>query len=101
MSTSKVFYSWQSDSLPATNRNFILKALEDAAKAIREDDTIEVDPVVDRDTAGVPGAPDIASTILDKIDQAQAFVCDVTIINPGSVGRLTQIRTCSSSLATP
>ena len=33
---------------------------------IREDDAIEVEPVVDRDTAGVPGSPDIALTIFGR-----------------------------------
>src|SRR5258708_32648261 len=78
---SLVFYSWQFDLPNATNRGFILKALENAAKAIRDDDSIEVEPVIDRDTDGVPGSPDIASTIFGKIDQAQVFVCDISIIN--------------------
>ena len=85
----RVFYSWQSDSPNATNRTFILKALEDAAKAIRNDATIEVEPVIDRDTSGVPGAPDITDTILRKIDQSQVFVCDVSIVNPGNNSRPT------------
>ncbi|MBI3910253.1 MAG: pentapeptide repeat-containing protein [Armatimonadetes bacterium] len=76
-----VFYSWQSDLPNATNRGFIQTALEAATKAIRDDESIQVEPVVDRDTAGVPGSPDISSTILGKIDQAQVFVCDVSIIN--------------------
>ena len=76
-----IFYSWQHDLPNATNRGFIQTALEAATKTIREDDSIHVEPVVDRDTAGVPGSPDIASTILAKIDQAQVFVCDVSIIN--------------------
>src|SRR5438270_6437159 len=79
--TCLVFYSWQSDLPNATNRGFIQKALENAAKAIRDDDTVQVEPVVDRDTVGVPGAPDIASTIFAKIDQAQIFVCDVSIVD--------------------
>lgn len=79
-----VFYSWQSDLPNSTNRGFIQKALEDAAKEIRTDDTITVDPVIERDTAGVPGSPDIAATIFEKIDNCDAFVCDVSIINPKS-----------------
>lgn len=76
----KIFYSWQSDLPNATNRGFIQKALESAAKALRAD-AVQVEPVVDRDTVGVPGSPDIASTIFNKIDQAQIFVCDVSIVN--------------------
>lgn len=85
----KIFYSWQSDLPNPTNRGFIGQALENAAKAIRNDDSIQVEPVVDRDTAGVPGAPDIASTILAKIEQAQVFICDVSIINQGTRSRPT------------
>src|SRR5258708_4174440 len=78
-----VFYSWQSDLPNATNRGLILDALERAAKTIRSDDSLMVEPVVDRDTQNVPGAPDIAHTIFAKIEKADAFVADVSIINPG------------------
>jgi hypothetical protein len=84
-----VFYSWQSDLPNATNRGFIQKALGNAVKSICDDDSIQVEPVVDRDTLGVPGAPDIADTILEKIEQSQAFVCDVSIINKEDPSRST------------
>jgi len=77
----KVFYSWQSDLPNQLNWGFIQDALERAAKAIRQDDSIKIEPVVDRDTAGVPGSPDIANTIFGKIDESQVFACDVSIIN--------------------
>jgi hypothetical protein len=48
-----------------------------------------VEPVIDRDTAGVPGSPDIAHTIFDKIDAAAVFVCDVSIVNADTAGRPT------------
>jgi hypothetical protein len=83
-----VFYSWQSDLPNATNRGLILDALERAAKKIRTDDSLAVEPVLDRDTQNVPGAPDIAHTIFEKIEKASAFVADVSIINPG-LGRPT------------
>ena len=85
----KVFYSWQSDLPNPTNRGFIQDAVERAAKAIREDDSIKVEPVVDRDTAGVPGSPDIANTIFEKIDASQVFACDVSIINGAEKARPT------------
>lgn len=83
MTTYNVFYSWQSDLPNAANRSFIQKALEHAAKAIRVDNSIHVEPVIDRDTEGVPGAPDIAETIFSKIERSQVFVCDVSIVNSG------------------
>src|SRR5436305_3979267 len=76
-----IFYSWQSDLPNAVNRSFIEKALETAIKSVRNDDSIQIEPVIDRDTSGVPGSPDIAGTILEKIEQSQIFVCDVSIIN--------------------
>jgi len=78
--SDKIFYSWQSDLPNRTNRGLIQSALEKASKDIRSDDSIAVDPVVDRDTLGEPGSPDIAATILRKIDEATAFVCDVSIV---------------------
>lgn len=76
-----VFYVWQSDLPNSTNRGFIQKALEDAAKDISADDTVDIEPVIDRDTQGVPGSPDIAKTIFEKIASADAVVADVSIIN--------------------
>lgn len=84
-----IFYSWQSELPNKTNRGLIEEALEGAAKAIREDSTIEASPRVDKDTAGVPGAPDIGAAIFGKIDEATVFVCDVSLLNRGSEARPT------------
>jgi hypothetical protein len=86
---STVFYSWQSDLPNATNRSFIERALEIATKSIRDDESIRIEPVIDRDTIGVPGAPDIAETILRKIEQSQVCVCDVSITNESDPSRPT------------
>lgn len=85
----RVFYSWQSDLPNNTNRSFIENALKDAAKGIQSDNSLNVEPVIDRDTLGVSGAPNIAEVILQKIDQSQVFVADVTIINSGTRKRRT------------
>jgi hypothetical protein len=74
-----VFYSWQSGS-SKTNRNLIESGLEKALKALKKDDTVDVEPVMDRDTAGVSGSPDIATTIFAKIEKASAFVADVSLV---------------------
>lgn len=81
MATCKIFYSWQSDLPNNTNRSLILQALENVAKQLRVDTSIELEPVIDRDTLNVPGSPNIATTILNKISEAHIFVCDVSIIN--------------------
>lgn len=75
-----VFFSWQSDVKAAACRTIIERALDAAVAKIAGDLSVTVEPVVDRDTANVAGAPDIASTILAKIDAASVFVADVTII---------------------
>lgn len=84
-----VFYSWQSDLPNPTNRGFIQQALENVVTKIANDKTVEVEPVTDRDTQGVAGAPDIASTIFAKITAADVFVADVSIIARPKMGRKT------------
>ena len=77
----KIFYSWQSDLPNKTNRSFIEKALQKAASSLSSDELVSITPVIDRDTTGVPGSPDIGQTILRKIDECDIFVGDVSIIN--------------------
>src|SRR5690242_7458578 len=84
-----VFYSWQSDLPNRTNRSFIEQALENVTKAIRIDHSIDVEPVIDRDTQGVAGSPDIAKTIFQKIEKADVVVADVSLINSAQQGRPT------------
>lgn len=83
-----VFYSWESDLDSRLGRSFIETALERAAKHIAKDESVQVEPVIDRDTAGLPDSPPIASSITDKIARCDMFVCDVSIINNGSQQRL-------------
>ena len=82
-----VFYSWQSDLEAGVTRTFIEDALKDAVQRLATDATIAVQPVLDRDTAGVPGTPAIVDTILSKIAAADVFVADVSIINRGGQQR--------------
>ncbi len=79
----RIFYSWQATLPNSTNRGFILTALEAACAVVGQDLSVDERPEVDRDTQGVPGAPDIAHTIFAKIDAADAFVCDVSIVTGG------------------
>lgn len=83
----KVFYSWQSDLPNKTNRGLIEDALLRAAKRVRNDETMDIEPVIDRDTQSVPGAADITGTILRKIEEASVFVCDVSIVARSEFGR--------------
>jgi len=84
----KVFYSWQSDLPDETNRVFIERALHDASRVLAGDGSAGVEVVIDRDTMGVPGSPDITETVLAKIKQSEVVVCDVSIVTQGAGGRL-------------
>lgn len=84
-----VFYSWQSDTDSSGNRNLIEDALKRALKSIKRDGDTLIDPVLDRDTSGVPGAPAITDTIFSKIAVADIFIADVTITNPDAPARKT------------
>jgi hypothetical protein len=81
-----IFYSWQSDLPNSTNRGFIQSALEQAVESLAKEGDPTIEPVLDRDTAGVAGSPDIGQTIFAKIENATALVCDVSIINSSSSG---------------
>jgi len=76
----KIFYSWQSDLPNITNRTLIGVAAEKAAKTIRNDGSLEIEPVVVRDTQGHTGSPNIAETILAQIDTSDIFLADVSFI---------------------
>jgi hypothetical protein len=71
----KLFYSWQSDT-PHT-RGVIQKCIREALKNV---DGFELETAT-RDTSG---SPDIAATILAKIDDSNMMIADVTIVNPKS-----------------
>ena len=83
-----VFFSWQS-ALPET-RSVVGQALDSAVRRLERGGTLEEATRVDQDTDGVAGWPDIASTILEKIERCELFVADITPINgPQSDFRLT------------
>lgn len=82
---STVFFSWQSDRPAKVTRTIIKQALEAAIRELNadieeadrpSDEKIEID----HDTKGLPGTPDIAASILNKIEAASVFVADVTPI---------------------
>lgn len=88
MGEFKVFYSWQSDLPNATNRTFIADALARACEQVSKNPEIEESPRVDQDTQGVPGSPAIPATIMEKIDECQVFVADVSICFTGPKDKL-------------
>ncbi|HML54604.1 MAG TPA: hypothetical protein PKC79_10960 [Solidesulfovibrio magneticus] len=78
-----IFYSWQSDLPNNTNRRFIEDVINRAAKDVNSSDEYEVYIILDRDTQGVPGSPNISQTILEKIKKSDAFVADISIVTGG------------------
>lgn len=76
-----LFYAWQSDRPNRINRGFIEKAAKEALKKISLPPEIYAAPRFEQDTKGVPGTPDIANTILKKIQNSDVFLADVTLIN--------------------
>ena len=75
-----IFYSWQSDTSPKANRNFIKDALERAIQRVGRSLAVEEALRLDQDTKDVPGSPEIANTILQKIDACGLFVPDLTFV---------------------
>lgn len=74
-----VFYSWQSWTNQKANRYFIQKAIEQALVRLKKNSDFELDCALDRDTKDLPGTPAIADSILQKIENSDLFVCDLTI----------------------
>jgi len=77
----KIFYSWQSSLPNSTNRGFIKSCIEKTLKEINNDISLESRVSIDSDTINVPGSPDIINTILNKIDNSDIFIADVSIID--------------------
>lgn len=84
-----IFYSWQSDLPSKENRNLIEDSLRRAIKAIHKDDSETIEPVLDRDTAGIAGSPSISESIFSKIAMADVFVADISIINSNQDSKAT------------
>ena len=75
-----IFYSWQSDAPDKTNRKFIRDALDDAVKEIDLDTEIVDAPRVASGMEGVPGTPEVAKVMFDRIDNSDLFLGDVTLV---------------------
>jgi len=76
-----IFYSWQSDLPNRTNRGFIGDCLRRAVEALHSANVVTEGLDIDRDTLNEQGSPDIAATILHKIETCDVFLADVTIVN--------------------
>ncbi|MCX7144127.1 MAG: hypothetical protein NT123_24435 [Proteobacteria bacterium] len=84
----KIFWAWQSDTAGKIGRFLIRDALNDAINQLKQPPDIEEPTAreirealhLDYDRQNVPGSPDLARTILDKIDASEVVIADVTLI---------------------
>jgi hypothetical protein len=80
----KIFWSWQSDTPGKIGRFLVRDVLKDAVEQLKQapeiEDAVREQLHVDHDIENVAGSPDIARTILRKIEESQVFVADVTIV---------------------
>ncbi len=80
MSGNTVFYAWQSDLPEKCNHYFIRDAADIAIRELKSELAVDEAPRLDHDTKGVPGIPDIARTIFDKIGSCTVFLADVSSV---------------------
>jgi hypothetical protein len=85
----RIFYSWQADTPGKIGHYLVRDALQLALDQLAEDLALDEAerPELDHDTKGVPGAPSIADTILEKIDACDVFVADVTLTGRTESGK--------------
>jgi hypothetical protein len=79
----KIFYAWQSDLDAKFNRSAIKKSLRVASAELEERLSArkETEIIIDEATRDSPGSPNIPKSILEKIQLADIFVADVSIIS--------------------
>lgn len=88
----KIFWSWQSDTPGKIGRFFIRDALKEAIDHLKQNLTVEeptardkLDAMhLDHDVQNIPGSPDLARAILEKIDDSSVVIADVTTV--GAIG---------------
>lgn len=75
-----VFYSWQSDRPEDLCHYLIRDAANQALKDFGATNEVQLLPRLDHDTKGEAGMPEIADTILRKIERAGFFLADMTFV---------------------
>ena len=75
-----IFFAWQLDTPSEQNKDFIWKALQDAASRLANEAQPELSPRPEKDTEGVSGNPNIVQTIFKRIRECSIFVADLTFV---------------------
>ncbi len=90
-----IFWSWQSDTPRRIGHYLVRDTLREAIEHLKADHEL-LEPAereataglkLDSDRQGVPGSPDLAATIFEKIERADVFVADVTLVGQTSDGK--------------
>lgn len=77
MNEFKIFFSWQSDLSSNKTTRFIDECLTEVESILQN--IVSIKP--DRATEGLTGSPDITESIFSKIDDADLFIADLSIVN--------------------
>lgn len=87
MADFTIFYSWQMDAPISTNKKFISDALSAAVRELGNlFDIEEADRLtVEQGMKGVPGSPEVATMMFEKIGESAIFLGDVSLV--GTVRR--------------
>lgn len=86
----RIFYAWQSDLPRRIGKDLIQQALEDASALLNTDVEIQAavrEVEVDHDTRNVSASPAIAETIFRKIEESDAFIADLSLVQSGQAER--------------
>ena len=81
----RVFYSWHSELPNKTNRTFIERALKSARKTLGDEFGTEL--IVEQAARSEAGAAQIAEAIFRTLDECDAIVADVSIVNRDEAAR--------------
>jgi hypothetical protein len=75
----KIFYSWQTDCPQHINKQFISEAIQEA---ITSSPNFSIEPAlrVDSGMDDVPGSPEVARIMFDKISSSAIFIADVSLV---------------------
>lgn len=82
MADFTIFFSWQMDAPLAINKDFIHQALNAAVNALgNQFDIEEADRLtVEQGMKGVPGSPEVATMMFEKIGESAIFLGDVSLV---------------------
>ena len=82
-----VFFAWQLDAPSEHNKKFIWDAILLATSDAAIGATPESSPRPESDTQGVPGSPNIVSTIFSRIRECAIFIADLTLVAKTESGK--------------